>query len=173
MWYRLPPSKLIQSSNASTIVSINSPDIVVNMVPSDIAIGSQIDFIQGKSGNSIYGMDITVVNIAGTTITFSADDIPDDLAAGDYIAPAGYSPVVNFVPNECYSYLETLVSHRALTSQSDFEGADRLQSRIDREEKQLKMILEPRIDGEPTIIVNPYSLTRSNIMSQYAWWYGR
>ncbi len=117
-------------------------------------------------------MDVTVVNINGTTITFASDDLPDDLTAGDFIAPAGYSPVVNFVPDQCYSYLESLVCHRVLVAQSDYEGADRLDKRIDREEKQLRSMLEPRIDGEPTVISNPYSLVRGRVTSQYSWWSG-
>ena len=172
VWYRLPPSKLIEVTSAATVASVSSPNVVVTSVPSGITVGSQVDFIQGKSGNSIYSMDITVQNISGTTITFNVGEVPTDLVAGDYIAPAGYSPVVNFVPNEVYSYLETLTCHRALVAQSDYEGADRLEKRMEREEKQMKMILEPRIDGEPTVIINPYSLTRNRILSQYSWWSG-
>lgn len=173
-WYRLPPSKLIEVTAAAQVASINGADVTVTSVPSGFAAGALIDFVQGKSGNSIYDMDIAITNISGSIITFSsADDVPSELEAGDYISPAGYSPVVNFVPNECYSYLEALVAHRALTSQSDFDGADRLERDIAMQKEMLGKMLEPRIDGEPTIIVNPYSLARGNIMSQYMGWYGR
>ncbi len=173
IWYRLPPSKLVASSSAAFVVSVSSPDVVVTSVPSGMVTGSVIDFVQGRSGNSIYEIDKTITNIAGTTITFDPADIPDDLAAGDFIAMAGYSPVVNFVPNECYSLIESLTAKRVLTSQGDFEGAARLEEDISEETKNIKMILEPRIDGEPTIIINRYSLARGNKYRQRSWIYGQ
>ncbi len=172
-WYRLPPSSLVTSANAAKVVSVAAPNVTVSTVPTNLEAGVEIDFVQGRSGSSIYSMDVPIVSINGNIITFAADAVPSELAAGDYISLAQTSPVVNFVPNEGYSLLESLTCYRVLTGIGDFENAGRLQEDIGREEKNLKMILEPRIDGEPTIIINRQGLVRGNKYLQRSWLYGQ
>jgi hypothetical protein len=173
MWYRLPPSKLVTVSSAALVTVVNDPNVTVSNVPSTIITGSVIDFVQGKSGSSLYAIDETITNVSGTTITFGAGVIPSSLAAGDYISLAGYSPVINFVPNECYSLIEGLVAQRVLKAIGDFEGARDIAEDIAEDIKNIKMLLEPRIDGEPTIIINRSSLVRgSKFLSNRHWMYG-
>ncbi len=173
IWYRLPPSRLVQSSEACQVVGVNGDTVTVANVPTTIITGSVIDFIQGKSGNSLYSIDQTITNISGTDITFGTDVVPDDLTVGDYISLAQTSPVINFVPNECYSLIESLTARRVLVSAGDFDGAKMLDDDISTEEKNVKMLLEPRIDGEPTIIINRWGLVRGNKFAQRRWLYGQ
>lgn len=173
VWYRMPPSRLVELTDAALVTGVSDDDVTVENVPTNLEVGSVIDFIQGQSGNSIYEIDQTITNINGLTISFGTDVVPDDLTAGDYISLAQTSPVVNFVPNECYSLMESLTAYRVLTAIGDYEGANMLKEDISTEEKNVKMILEPRIDGEPTIIVNRYGLVRGNKFAQRSWLYGQ
>ncbi len=95
--------------------------------------------------------------------------IPSLLKAGDYICLAGQSPVLNFVPNEMYPYIESCVCYRILGSVGDYDGAKFLANDIAVEEKNIKMIIEPRVDGDPTIIINRYGLVRGNKFGQRRW----
>lgn len=173
LWYRLPPSNLIEVSDAALVTGVSGDDVTVSVVPDAIVNGAVIDFIQGRSGSTIYEIDQTITNVNGTTISFGAGVVPDDLTAGDYISIAQTSPVINFIPNECYSLIESLTAYRVLTSIGDFEGANVLKEDISSEEKNVKMLLEPRIDGEPTIIINRYGLVRGNKFAQRSWLYGQ
>lgn len=173
IWYRLAPSRLVQLSEAAQVASISNDTVTVTDVPSGFSTGMLIDFVQGKSGNSIYSIDQEVTNISGTDITFGTDVVPDDLEEGDYVCVAQTSPVINFVPNECYSLVESLTARRVLVSAGDFEGAKMLDDDIREEEKNLKMILEPRITGEPTVIINRWGLVRGNKFAQRTWLYGQ
>lgn len=172
MFYRLAPNALCTASDAALVTGVSSTTVTVSSVPSNIVTGVSVDFIQGKSGNTIYAIDKTVSNVSGTTLTFAADTIPDDLAAGDWISYAGTSPVVNFVPNECQRLIETMSAYSILNSLGDFEGAKILAEDMSIEEKNMLKILEPRIDGEPTVIINRSSLVRGNKFSQRTWLYG-
>ena len=98
--------------------------------------------------------------------------MPASFAPGDFVAIAGQSPVVNFIPNECYSLLESLLAYRVLNSLGDFEGAKTLAEDIAVEERNIKQLLEPRIDGEPTIIINRTGLVRGTKWLQRRWLYG-
>ncbi len=176
-WYELPPNKLIQSSEACLVLGIGTPgvtttEVTVAAIPTTIISGAEIDFIQGRSGNSIYNMDVVIQGINGTVITFLNADVPDDLTVGDYISPAGYSPVLNFIPNEAYSYVETRVSMRILQAIGDFEGLKVLKDEIKEEKDDIRLIIAPRIVGEPTLIVNRTGLVRGNKVGQRNWLYG-
>lgn len=174
VWYRLAPNKLVASDEVATVVSIDSAtSITVDAVPSSFTSSTPLDFIQAKSGNRIYDIDITPTSAGSTSIAFTSGDIPDDLEVGDYIALAGYSPVVNLISDDAYPYIESCVSKRCLKAISDYEGAKELDEDIADEKKSLLMLLEPRVDGEPTIIINRTGLVRGNKFSQRRWLYGR
>lgn len=169
--YRLAPSRLVKESDVSKVVAlINVNQVLVDKVPGSFDQGSLVDFIEARSGNTIYEMDVPLTGYGGTTLTFADNPVPGDLEVGDYIAPAGTSPVVSFVPNEVYSLIETLTAHRLLVSIGDFEGARFLAEEIATEEKNIRQILEPRLDGAGTIIVNKYGLVRGGRGFRRGWY---
>lgn len=169
VWYRLAPSKLTLLENVATVVSVASPVVTVNLSPSTFSSLTPLDFIKGKSGNSILSIDKTPVSVTSTEITFASADIPSQLEAGDYIALAGYSPVVNMISDEAYPYLESNVAKRCLKAIGDYEGSRELDEDISDEKKALLMLLEPRISGEPTIIINRTGLVRGNKFDNRGW----
>jgi len=158
-WWELPPGKLTQVANCGTVVSFTTTDVTVQSAPSDIAIGDKVDFIAGESGCATLSFDAVVQNLAAATYTFSLDVIPEDLQQGDYVAPALYAPVIQ-LPDECYPFLETCLAVRILKSLSDFEGARELEEQRKEEEKDLLKMLEPRITGENTVIINRKGVLR-------------
>ena len=174
IWYRLPPNQLVELDQVAQVVSVSDPDVVVDGIPGTMSAGVNIDFVQGKSGNSIYSFDdpIVSVNTGTNTITFAADVVPSNLVAGDYICLSGESYVLNFIPNEAYPLVETLTCMRCLQAVSDFDGMKVLEMAAERERTNLAKILEPRIDGEPKIVVNYWSIARGYKQNQRSWLYG-
>lgn len=162
VWYRLPPNRMVVLDDVATISSIASGVCTVDAVPSTYSTSTTMDFIQAESGCRIYSMDVTPTAVGATTITFSTSDIPTALGAGDYIALSGYSPVINYIPDEAYPYLETCVCRRVLKAMGDYEGAKELLDDEEEERKALLKLIAPRIDGEPTIMVNRTGLVRGN-----------
>lgn len=172
-WYRQPPNKLVATSSCATVSSATTTIVTVDAVPSTISSATPIDFIQAKSGSRIYSIDKTPTGSSANTLTFTSGDIPTVLTAGDYIALAGYSPVINSIPNEAYSLVESLTCKRCLKAISDYEGAAALSEDIAEETKALLKLIEPRIDGEPTVIINRNSLVRRGKYNQRRWLYGQ
>ena len=158
-WYFLSPGTLIAVSDAAVVSGISGNDVTVTSLPADIVTGSIIDFIQGVSGNSSIGLDKTIANIAGNTLTFMTGDVPTTLALGDYISLSGTSPVLQ-IPDTAIPYFVTLTCMDVLQGLSDFEGYDRLSAIAEKQEKGVKQLLEPRIEGEATKIVNDFGLIR-------------
>lgn len=173
-WYRLAPSALVELNAVSTVISIAGNIVTVDAVPATMVSGTLIDFVQGQSGNTIYYMDTPITSVTSTTITFSnVAAIPTELLAGDYICLAGQSYVLNFVPNEAYPLVETLTCRRCLQAISDYEGIKVLDVDAERARVNLNKILEPRIDGEPTIVVDYWSIARGYKQNQRSWLYGQ
>lgn len=172
-WYDLRPGKLVQTSAAGqvTAISVGATQTVVTVaaIPSTFIASTVVDFIQGSQGNSTLAMDVTITNVAGTQITFDVDDVPTSLAVGDWIALAEQSPVVQ-LPDDCHPLFETLVCHRILYAIGDYDGASQLLSDAVEQEKNLKILLEPRIIGEQTKIINRNGLLRGK---RGPFWRGR
>ncbi len=172
VWYKLIPSKPCALTDSAVVVSVSSPDVVVASVPSNLSIGSQVDFIEGKAGCEIYDFDKTITNISGTTITFAAADIPTDLTAGDYISLRQTSPVLNMIPDEAQGFLENSLAKLIVKSLGDEMGSQAIDPDIGLQRDCLLRMIAPRIVGEPEIIINRTSLTRGN-RNFSTWRYGR
>jgi hypothetical protein len=153
IWYYLQPSKLVKLSEAARVVSVAGDVVTVTSVPATFAANVVADFVEGVSGNSILGMDASITSVAGTQVTFGAGVVPLTLVAGDYIALAGQTPVVQ-IPVEATPYLATKTCVRILNSIGDFEGMAKLEELASQQEKTLKIITEPRNTGE-NAKVNP------------------
>jgi hypothetical protein len=172
IWYDLRPGRLVQTSAAAQVTAISvgviNTVVTVSTLPSTIVAGAVVDFVQGVQGNSTLGMDVAVTNVSGTQITFDADDAPTGLVVGDWITIAGQSPVVQ-LPDDCYPLFETLVCHRILYALGDYDGANALLAAAGGQEKDLKILLEPRIIGEQKKIINRNGLLRGG---RSAFWRG-
>lgn len=178
IWYRMPPSSLVQEQYVSQILTITNPSYLgplytdINVTfPENIT--TRVDFVQYVSGNSIYSIDVNVVAKLGNRITFLASDIPSDLSVNDYLCPPQTSTVLNFIPNECFPLIVSLTAKRCLKADGDFDGVKMLDDDISEERKNVKLILEPRIEGESTIIINPFNIARINKQMQRSWLYGQ
>lgn len=167
MWFKMKPNAPCLLENAATVVSISSPDITVSSVPTNLAIGTNVDFIQAKEGCDIYDYDIPIVNITGTTLTFDPADIPNDLLPGDYISLAQTSPVINMIPEECQPLIENKTTKLLLASIGDMAGSTQFDGWISDMEEMIQTMIQPRTDGNPQVILNRYSLARGRRC-----WYG-
>lgn len=169
VWYDLQPSRTVQTSAAGFITGISGNVVNISVTPSTFMPGVYVDFVQGRAGNSTLGMDALITNVSGGAITFgSASDLPSDLAVGDWIALAQESPVVQ-LPIEATPLYVTMTAERVLYALGDFDGASLLMKDAEDESKDLLKILEPRIQGENTKIVNRRGLLRGRGFNSWRW----
>jgi hypothetical protein len=175
LWWRLAPSKLMLAADAGTVTSVaydvsGYDEVTLASVPSFVTGSTDIDFVKKKSGSSILDFDKTVQAIVGTTLKFTAGDVPTNLSVGDYVCPPEYSPVLNNMPNEAIALIKSHVCQAILEAVGDFDAADRFAKvNIPAEEKDFKSIMSPRIDGEPVVVIHRRSLVRGNKFSQRRW----
>ncbi len=157
-WWFLGPGKPVLGTSACRVVSVAGDDVTVDAVPAGVITAtSTLDFIQGTPGNGYLAISKAVTGIAGSVISFAADAVPLDLAAGDYLTLEGYSPVIQ-LPTVATYFLMTLVAQEVCFSIGDFEAYDRLEKISTKQLENLNKQLEPRIEGEPIVIMNQFGL---------------
>lgn len=162
VWYDLQVGQLCQSSDAALVSSVTGGNVTVSgAIPATMVAGADVDFIKGKSGCRTLSMDveITGVNVGTGVISFATGDVPTSLVEGDWISIAQTSPVLQ-LPDEASPLLETLAAIRAMHALGDFEAQQVLEGDAARQESSLLKLIAPRIEGEPTKIVNRRGLLR-------------
>lgn len=167
VWYHRRLSRLCAVADAGQILSIDGAIVTVDNAPSTFVAGFAIDFIKSASMPVILEQDVAITNVAGTQLTFESDDIPSRLVVGDWVSPAGFTPIIPLM-DETFQYFEGLCGVQILNSIGDYEGSARLMEEVKSDQKELESLLEPRIDGEPEKIVNYHSLLRQKNWRPFA-----
>lgn len=166
-WYCLKPANLCTAGQAAEVAGISGDIISVSAVPNGYLPNTKVDFIRGRPGYGTLAMSREIANIAGTQLTFNTDVVPLSLAVGDYIAPAGLSPVLQ-IPDIAYRWVELKTAMDVAEIIEDFEASERIGKHLlSRAEKDLKAALEPRITGEATRIISRRGLLRSNAFRRF------
>lgn len=160
IWWEMPPSSLVDVTSSAKVLSVAGDDVTVDAVPSNLTISTQVDFISSIPGYNTYAYDRALTNIVGTTLSFATGSLSAlSITPGDYISLIETSPLVQ-LPRECMPFLETLASRRTLQAIGDFEGLKMLGEDNDDDLKQMRRLLEPRIRGAATKIINRKGLLR-------------
>jgi hypothetical protein len=134
--------------NAGRVVSFNTgaQTITLDFAPTTWTTGTQFDIINSMPPFQSRVDDATINNIAGFVLTF-VNPLPSDLAIGDYVSEANFSPIPQ-MPVECHRVLETLTAARILQYTGD-PAFQVMQAMAEGMKKDLIQILSPRIDGSP------------------------
>lgn len=160
-YYELAPSNLVDESECSAITSFDAGTGVVNIASSitGFTSGAIMDIIDYQTGNSVKKVDITNVSVAGTVVTFDPDDLPSDLAVGDYLALSNETPVIQ-LPEELHQSLVQAVVCRLLEAQGDFEGLQAAEMKLGKKLEAAMVLLTPRVEGSPQVVICRTGLLR-------------
>jgi hypothetical protein len=141
--YAREVSTFSTGSKTITLAGSESPDLFLTTATS-------YDVIQGNPHFDLLGASMSATR-SGQVLTFT-DDLPDDLAAGDYVSIAGETPIA-MVPVE----LQDVLCYRALFCYLRSMGDPKAQqAKEDLEEMKndALAILAPRAEGHNDFIIN-------------------
>lgn len=158
-FFNLQPNRMVTMDQASRVTAISGAVVTVDALPTTFQANVLVDFIQGIAGCGTINFDVPIAGASGNQITFSSVDLVLDLSPGDYIALAQESPVMQ-LPDEAQQLLETATADRVLYAIGDYEGSAALQKDAKLQEVNLLKIIQPRIEGEQTKIINRNGLLR-------------
>jgi len=96
-------------------------------------------------GSWLRGYDLAATTVGASSITFTAT-VPADLAVGDYVALAGYSPIPQ-CPIEAHALLVQLTVVACLEAMGDLANLGPAKEKADMLAAALKGVLQNRIQG--------------------------
>jgi hypothetical protein len=152
------PGSLAQTSACAQIQSINTGTntLTFSAVPSTFTTATPLDLIKQNPHYDYQAVDQTPQAVTATTIQFS--QLPAGLAAGDWVALSGQSPVVQ-IPLEYQPVLEQRVANacsRAQGMQAQLAAGKEALSEMN----ETFLLITPRAEKEPKKIVNRSGMLR-------------
>ena len=150
------PNNLVTLSSVSTISSISTNSVTVNNVPSDYDTSGTYDIIKNQPDFRSYGIDLTIVSIVGTTITFT-DSLPTGISVGDFVCLAGEAPVPQ-VPVELHPILAQRTSIKMLEAMGDKENMQLSEAKLKTMQDSALSLFTNRIENEDQKISSNNSL---------------
>lgn len=148
------------TTDAAQITAINTGTKTLTFAscPSTWTTASIFDLVQANPHFDWLAIDQAISAITATTATFSST-LPTDLAVGDWISLAGYSPIIQ-CPAEVHPLLAQEVANVCLKAQG-IEAAYKLgleEAKMIREE--VVSLLSPRVEEAGRKLVNNTGLLR-------------
>jgi len=164
----------IEFSTSNTAAFTISSSITVNStadVPEGFVDGVLVDFLQTDGGHSTYSFDVLVGTnaVSQTSVTFSADQIPEDFVVGDYIC-LQYECIVPQVPTDLHNIVVERTIARILEAQRDEEGLKAANLKIQDLESRQSILIDNRVDGSPQKVLNLHSHLRYGKSSRRRGW---
>lgn len=147
LWYARYPSKLVETFAAPQIATVSGLAVTVTAAPPSWGPANTFDVL---SASGPIGTDLSISGISGNTLTFTA--LPAGVAAGQYLALAGESPLVQ-LPREYRTVLAQAVTVRILSSMR-LPGVNDERQKLKEMLEQTRKLIAPRVVGENRVIVN-------------------
>lgn len=150
--YYRRPSRLVSTSAAWQIASIAGPVYTMTgSQPAGWSATTILDLVQGTPHFRIRRMDEDPSAMDAVSITLAA--AVTGAVAGDWFAKAGETPVPQ-IPAELHALLTALTTYRALEACGYVSQLGAAQAKIEEARKNLRTLIDPRVDGDPGTIVN-------------------
>lgn len=153
MSYYLRPGDLVDVSDCAQITAIDTDTnvVTVSSIPSAWTTSTDLDLVSATVPYAFLSTDTNATTISGTDVTFSS--LPDGLAVGDWISPAGKSPIPQ-LPREFMPILVQMTVVKALEAQGDKEGAKEAWKDLQTMEENGINLISPRNHGQAKKVVN-------------------
>ncbi len=161
------PNNLTLATNAMTIVSVNAgaSQFTTASVPAGIfTVGTVVDFIKDTPYFESAGDDYTITAVAGATFTM-AGGLPAGLAAGNYVARTGFSPIPQ-IPYEGMLVLCQIAAGDMLASMRD-EQAEEVKEKAKEMLASFIKSINPRVEGTLKKITNKNGIFQQGSVSGY------
>lgn len=157
--WHMRPSRICETTEAAaiTIIATDTPSVGQTRITfatpagSIWAVATRFDFVKNSSPFDVPSLDVLPLSSTATTKVVTSTDLSADIAVGDWISPAGYSPFAN-CPVELHQPI-ALRAAAAVIAAKDPGLATALVGEATAKEKQLLIgVLAPRSKGNTAVI---------------------
>jgi hypothetical protein len=172
IWYFLRPSSLTPIANCAQVTAITSTTVTVSSTPSTFGANFLVDFVQDQPPFGLLSYDQALVSAAGNVLTFASGVIPSNLSVGDWICPAGQSPIAQ-IPLEFLPVLTQRITVKVLEIQGHMQRLQAAQAKLKEIEAAVLGIIDPRIEENPKKITPDRGLVSPGYGRRNNWIVGK
>jgi hypothetical protein len=157
IFYRRQPNTLIATASAWDIEGVGDApiytfgEINTGDSPADPTVGPEYDIIRGVQPFEAVHEDETLATVNGGTLELTFTTDPGGLQVGDFLAPAGYTPVPQ-LPVAFHAVLAAFTTARVLREMGNTRAADLAQLAADRKLQSALTTITPRGDDAETTV---------------------
>jgi len=169
-YFRRPNNVCItQDAGQVTLINNLTNEVTLNNTPTSWTTASLFDCIKGQPPFDAAAEEatITAIDLVGKILTFTT--IPTDLAVGDWVALAGFSPIAQ-IPYEVFNILEQRVVIKMLEEMKDSDGLKNAADVYKDMTDKFRTLVSPRADGSPKRIVRSSVLFGGRGARGSQWW---
>lgn len=174
--FYIRPSDMVAESRIGIITAIASDSdagtttYTVDQIPTGMATTTKLDLLQALPGHKIRNYDIlpTSINSTNKTITFLTSDVDDETEVDDHIAFSGEC-IIPQCPTDLQTVLAQRVAARCLEALGDTQGLTNANAKLQEMELKTINIIDNRVEGSPTKIVNRRGLLQNSQMRRKRW----
>lgn len=166
-YYFQRPSKLVSVSSCAKITGVSSAagttTFTVNTdLTGSISVGTNVDFLSGKSPFRNWATDVPVTAITATTIAVATANVQDESGAvepisGDYISLAQQA-CIPMIPQEFHPILSELVCYRAMKALGATEHLQVLAANIKDMMQNALKLMSNRVESEVDVVYDRDSI---------------
>lgn len=153
VYYYRRPSNLVQLSESGKITNIDGKIVTFNTVQTAWTTSNTFDFIRSKGMFQSLGDNLTVNDKPSDSSLTFVDDLPTDLAVGDYVALAGKSPIAQ-IPYESHHVLAQLGAIKVNEALGDLQGMQMADAKYKQLLDNMIKTINTRVDGSPKKVTN-------------------
>lgn len=151
------PNDLISTDDAGqiTVIDTMTGDVTLSNCPSVWTTTLAFDIIPNAPQFTSRGDDaaISAINTTTKVLTFSDLDLVADMVVGDWVAPAGLSPIPQ-IPYGMFPLLAQRGAIRILESMDNTQALQVAERRYQDMAADFARTVSPRVEGTPKKIVN-------------------
>jgi hypothetical protein len=163
--YHRRPGVLVDVADVATVSSSTATAVTaVASAPASFTTSAPLDFIRGAPQFRTLSAEVTPSAVSGTSITITT---PSGLAAGDYLALAGESPVAQ-VPLELLPVLVLRACIVIATALGDREMAGMVSGELQAKQQSALTLIANRVKGEQRKMPNGMRRWRGCVGG--GWW---
>lgn len=148
--YHLRPSKLIASSGAGYVSSVDRGTGVVTLATtSPVVSGTYVDLVRGVPPFEVMAADVLASPVNVNDVTLPAASIPAAWGeAGDIVVRAGESPAPQ-IPADLFALLAQSVAVKILDGNGESDAYERAKVEKEQLEASARVLVQARVEGEP------------------------
>lgn len=154
---------LTASAGNNHFSSVDTVVVTFDQLPTNLAVGSFVDFLQARPGFRTYEFDYVLpqssADYVAKTLTLPTADLPEDFTFQDFVVSASEC-IIPQMPPELHNVLVQHTVCSCLEAMGDTQGLMNAKAKLDQMVINMGNLIDNRVESTPQKVFNRHSPLR-------------